>query len=115
MPLFYLIRPFLVNLKPLEALEALNIAIQLSFDAVVLHIWGTKALLYLVFGSLMGASLHPIAGHFIAEHFTFVKGVETYSYYGPLNLLTWNVGYHMEHHDFPAIPGSRLPQVMTLF
>ncbi|PGH36350.1 sphingolipid delta-4 desaturase [[Emmonsia] crescens] len=39
---------------------------------------------------------------------------ETYSYYGPLNILTYNVGLHNEHHDFPAVPWTRLYAVHNI-
>jgi len=39
---------------------------------------------------------------------------ETFSYYGPLNVLTYNVGLHNEHHDFPAIPWTRLPKLHSV-
>ncbi|KAL8454967.1 hypothetical protein Emag_001220 [Eimeria magna] len=40
--------------------------------------------------------------------------VETWSSYGPENLITYCVGYHVEHHDFPRIPGYRLPKLKAM-
>ena len=110
-PFFYGLRPFCVSPKPLLFLEVINMIVQFSFDYFLWYMLGTKSLVYLIAGTLLATGLHPMAGHFISEHYLFKEGYETYSYYGPLNLLSFNVGYHNEHHDFPSIPGSRLPLV----
>ena len=112
-PFFYTIRPLFVHPKPVQPLEVVNLVVQFTFDGLVLYYFGAKSLVYMIAGTLLSTGLHPMSGHFISEHYMFHKGYETYSYYGPLNYLTFNVGYHNEHHDFPSIPGSRLPQVCT--
>ncbi|XP_048386498.2 sphingolipid delta(4)-desaturase DES1 [Stegostoma tigrinum] len=113
-PLFYAIRPLCINPKPITYLEITNLIVQLTFNLLVYYFWGMKSIVYMLSGSLLGMGLHPISGHFIAEHYMFLKGHETYSYYGPLNMITFNVGYHNEHHDFPSVPGCRLPQVKKI-
>ncbi|XP_061693420.1 sphingolipid delta(4)-desaturase DES1 isoform X2 [Syngnathoides biaculeatus] len=110
-PLFYTIRPLCINPKPVTNLELTNVFVQFVFNILLFWVGGVKPVVYMLAGSMLGMGLHPISGHFIAEHYMFLKGHETYSYYGSLNLLTFNVGYHNEHHDFPSIPGRRLPMM----
>ena len=123
--LFYALRPMMVYQIPLTRVHALNVVVQLLVDFVLVKTWGGKALSYFILSSFLAGSLHPCAGHFIAEHYVFDQAAinnkaakdpkegipvpETYSYYGPLNFFTYNVGLHNEHHDFPAVPWSRLP------
>jgi sphingolipid delta-4 desaturase len=111
---FYALRPMIVNPKKPTRWEFINVTTALSFDLAVYLLWGPSALGFLLLSSVLGSGMHPVAGHFIAEHYVFVKGVETYSYYGWLNIFAFNVGYHNEHHDFPFIPGSRLPLLRAM-
>jgi sphingolipid delta-4 desaturase len=113
--LFYALRPSVLkpHRVPKDKWYALNFLFQIAFDLALLRMWGPNALLYLLVSTFFAGSIHPTAGHFLAEHYV-TEGAETYSYYGPLNYLTYHVGYHNEHHDFPNIPGSRLHQVRAL-
>jgi sphingolipid delta-4 desaturase len=113
-PLLYSIRPLLRIPKPVTPLEIYNLLIEMSFNLAIFYFLGTKSLMYLFFGTVLGLGVHPISGHFLSEHYTFVEGYETYSYYGSLNYLTFNVGYHNEHHDFPNIPGYALPTLKKI-
>ena len=113
-PFWFALRPLVINPIAPKGLEILNIVVQFSVNYIVVYFWGIKPLVYMFASTILGAGLHPMAAHFIAEHYMFEKGCETYSYYGPGNYLTFNVGYHNEHHDFPSIPGSRLPLVKKI-
>ena len=112
--LFYALRPAIIKpLKPNRMMLA-NVVLQASYDAALVYFFGWNALFYLLTCTVVCGSFHPTAGHFLAEHLEIVEGVETYSYYGVLNYVTYNVGYHNEHHDFPFVPWSRLPLVTEI-
>ncbi|CAJ1960879.1 unnamed protein product [Cylindrotheca closterium] len=113
-PLFYALRPLVVNPKPLSVMEAINGIVTFAFNAAFAFTFGFKAVMFNIAATLLGMGIHPVAGHFISEHYIFKEGQETYSYYGLLNLVTFNVGYHNEHHDFPRIPGFKLPMVRRI-
>lgn len=127
---FYALRPMFVYKLPFTSLHLLNLVFELTFDFLMVEAWGIKPLIYFLMSSFLAGSLHPLAGHFIAEHYVFeapeslkaktpeeTKNVpvpETYSYYGPLNFFTYNVGLHNEHHDFPAVPWTKLPKLYEI-
>ncbi|XP_055525387.1 sphingolipid delta(4)-desaturase DES1-like [Wyeomyia smithii] len=110
-PVFFVFRPFFINPLPIERLEIVNAIVQIIFDTLVVAVFGYKMLWYMLISSYCALSLHPVSGHLISDHYMFKQGFETYSYYGPLNRIHFNVGYHNEHHDFPSIPGSKLPEL----
>lgn len=112
--IFYAVRPMLVKSLPLNRWVIINAIFQLFIMIVFTWYAGWYSLFYLLISIFLSGGIHPIAGHFIAEHYVFKEGQETYSYYGPLNAITFNVGYHNEHHDFPNIPGSRLPKLKEM-
>lgn len=118
---FYAVRPMTVFRIPLTWVHLVNVAAQLAFDYAILALLGRSSMLYFLLSSFLAGSLHPLAGHFIAEHYVYetvtpeardpsngIPVPETFSYYGPLNILAYNVGLHNEHHDFPAVPWTRL-------
>ncbi|KAI0990343.1 hypothetical protein GJ496_011034 [Pomphorhynchus laevis] len=113
-PLFYAFRPFYLNPKPLTFQEVINYIVQFSFNFIIFKMCGVWAVIYLISSTLLGLGMHPISGHFFAEHYLFYPGVDTCSYYGILNSITYNVGYHVEHHDFPNIPCYNLPKVRKM-
>lgn len=114
----YAARPLVCSRHPLPLTPLLcgNILSQIAFDCALVWTCGARALAYLLLSVLLAGGLHPCAGHFLSEHYLFSESgtQDTFSYYGPLNRITWNVGYHVEHHDFPNIPGSRLPAVHAI-
>lgn len=110
----YAFRPLVTRPKEVILDEILNWVIVLTFDAAITYFFGIQAAVYLALSTILGLGCHPMSGHFVAEHFETISGQETYSYYGCLNYLGYNVGYHNEHHDFPRVPGRLLPKVKEI-
>ena len=102
------------RLKEIEFMNAwviVNWIVIFGVDALIIIYMGPIAFLYLVFSLIFSIGLHPLGARWIQEHFLVAPPQETYSYYGPLNIPSLNVGYHNEHHDFPSIPWHNLPKV----
>lgn len=115
---FYALRPVFLIQLPFTWVHFLNVVVQFTADYIIVNTLGWQSYYYLLCSSFLAGSLHPIAGHFIAEHYLLDPPTkkspdllypETFSYYGWMNIFVYNAGYHSEHHDFPYIAWSKLP------
>jgi sphingolipid delta-4 desaturase len=114
-PFFMTFRtPRLKEIQQVDRWGIANLMFALIVDACVIYFLGWIALLYLFCSMVFSLGLHPVGGRWIQEHYVFNPPQETYSYYGPLNRLAFNVGYHNEHHDFPSVPWNRLPEIKRI-
>lgn len=115
-PFFQAIRTIrCIELAVIDRWVILNIVCQLAFDVAVVYFWGWPALAYLGLSFLFSVGFHPLGARWIQEHYLVLdKNQETFSYYGPLNGINMNVGYHNEHHDMPSVPWNNLPKLKAM-
>jgi sphingolipid 4-desaturase/C4-monooxygenase len=114
-PFFQLTRP--PRLKAITMWDrwfALNLLCAVIYDAAVVYFAGWPGFLYLAFSFFFSIGLHPVGARWIQEHYTNDPEQETYSYYGPINRVCLNMGYHNEHHDLPSIPWNNLPKLRAM-
>ncbi len=75
--------------------EIVNAIIILSIDYLIYLSWGPSAMLFIMIAGLSSIGPHPAAIHIIAEHYEFIKGMESYDYIGIWNIFNLDVGYHI--------------------
>ncbi|HZR25835.1 MAG TPA: fatty acid desaturase [Vicinamibacterales bacterium] len=110
-----IVRPRRLHRVPMvDRWTLINVATQAVAISALVAAFGWGPQKYLFASTVFAVGLHPFGARWIQEHFVFRDGQETYSYYGPLNRVSFNVGYHNEHHDIITIPWSRLPQLRAL-
>ncbi len=114
-PVFQVTRP--PRLKAITLFSKwtfINLFLSVAYDAAIVYFCGWAGLVYLVFSFFFSIGLHPVGARWVQEHYTYDMSQETASYYGPVNILALNVGYHNEHHDFPSIPWNNLPKLRAM-
>ena len=111
-PVFQMLRP--VRLKEINLFDKwtlVNWIVQFTFTGAIIYFFGWKSFTYLMASFFFSVGLHPLGARWIHEHFLTHGEQETKSYYGVLNSVNLNVGYHNEHHDFPSVPWNKLPGI----
>ena len=114
-PFFQVTRPpRLKAIKMWDRWFSTNLACAVAYDVAIVYFCGWAGFLYLVFAFFFSIGLHPVGARWIQEHYTYDFDQETFSYYGPINRVALNMGYHNEHHDLPSIPWNNLPKLRAM-
>lgn len=102
------------NAVPFDRYRIINWVTSFGAITAVGVFWRAGPTLYLLCSSLLAFGPHTFGARRLSEHLPVMPGQPTNSYYGPLNWVSFNVGYHVEHHDFPNIPWTRVKKLRRL-
>jgi len=72
----------------------INAVINASYFFLLAYLWGIPAIVFLGVSTVFAVGLHPLGARWVAEHYSFHphSKQETFSYYGIVNLLAFNIG-----------------------
>jgi len=112
--LIEIVRPLRIKRATVDRWILLNFALIAVTDTAIWYLCGVRGLAFILLSTIFGIGLHPLGARWVQEHYTFVSGQETYSYYGILNRVAFNIGYHNEHHDLPRVAWAHLPKVRRM-
>lgn len=99
-------RPTSAQMRPFIGTSLLSLAVLYALLgpwALLYHVWSLSFFL----GKLGVLNL----GQSLSEHQGNDDETPTRSCYGPINMLLFNTGYHNEHHSFPNVAWTRLPEL----
>jgi sphingolipid 4-desaturase/C4-monooxygenase len=117
LPIFYgVIHPLQVRERlPLDHWAAANVVVVSGFAIGALFVLGPSSILYLALSTYLSVGPHPTGAHVVQEHVNYAgQSYVNASYYGWVNAISLNHGYHLEHHDLANVPGPRLPRLRKL-
>jgi len=116
-PIFYgVVHPLQVRERlPLDRWVIANVIVVSGFAIGAMFLLGPSGFLYLALSAYLSVGLHPTGAHVVQEHVNYAgQSYVNASYYGWINAISLNHGYHLEHHDLANVPGLRLPRLRKL-
>jgi len=92
----------------------LNTMAAMAFNFTIYHFYGLMPIAFMFCAGGFMNGLHPLGMRQVQEHYFIKPKQPTYSNYTTVHNFALNINYHVEHHDFPTIPWSRLPQLRKI-